>query len=35
MKKSESTNGASYASKTISYDNINKSLQFDIWDTAG
>ena len=34
-EKSESTNGASYASKTISYDNINKSLQFDIWDTAG
>jgi len=34
-EKSESTNGASYASKTISYENIGKSLQFDIWDTAG
>ena len=33
--KSESTNGASYASKTINYENISKSLQFDIWDTAG
>jgi len=34
-EKSESTNGASYASKTVCYEKINKSLQFDIWDTAG
>ena len=34
-EKSESTNGASYASKTICYEKINKTLQFDIWDTAG
>ena len=31
--KSESTNGASYASKTIEIQ--GKNLRFDIWDTAG
>ena len=31
--KSESTNGASYASKTIEIQGRN--LRFDIWDTAG
>ena len=30
-----STNGASYASKTIDYPKLNKSLLLDIWDTAG
>ena len=32
---SVSTNGASYASKKVVYDKINKSLILDIWDTAG
>ena len=32
---SASTNGASYASKIVKYDKINKSLSLDIWDTAG
>ena len=32
---SASTNGASYASKKVVYDKINKSLILDIWDTAG
>ena len=34
-EKSETTNGASYASKTLDFDSYNKSLRFDIWDTAG
>ena len=34
-EKSETTNGASYASKVIEFDEYKKSLRFDIWDTAG
>ena len=34
-KKSETTNGASYASKVIDFEEYQKSLRFDIWDTAG
>lgn len=30
-----STNGASYASKIVKYDNLGKQLSLDIWDTAG
>ena len=33
--KSESTNGASYASRVNDYPNLGKSLRLDIWDTAG
>ena len=33
--KSESTNGASYASKVNDYPKLGKSLRLDIWDTAG
>ena len=33
--KSESTNGASYASKLNDYPNLGKTLRLDIWDTAG
>ena len=32
---SASTNGASYASKIVKYDNLGKTLPLDIWDTAG
>ena len=32
---SASTNGASYASKEVTYEKLNKSLLLDIWDTAG
>ena len=32
---SASTNGASYASKKVTYEKLNKSLVLDIWDTAG
>lgn len=32
---SASTNGASYASKIVKYEHLNKSLSLDIWDTAG
>lgn len=32
---SMSTSGASYASKTMHFDNFNKNIKFDIWDTAG
>ena len=32
---SASTNGASYASKSVTYEDLNKSLLLDIWDTAG
>ncbi len=31
----ESTNGASFASKEISYDKLKKTLKMEIWDTAG
>lgn len=34
-EKSETTNGASYASKIIDLEQYNQSLRFDIWDTAG
>ena len=30
-----STNGASYASKPITFDKFNKTISLDIWDTAG
>ena len=32
---SPSTNGASYASKIIVFENLNKAISLDIWDTAG
>ena len=32
---SASTNGASYASKKVTYDQLNKTIMLDIWDTAG
>ena len=34
-EKTESTNGASYASKTLTFEKEGKSIKFDIWDTAG
>ena len=34
-EKSETTNGASYASKVIELEQYKQSLRFDIWDTAG
>ena len=34
-EKSETTNGASYASKIIELEQYKQSLRFDIWDTAG
>ena len=34
-QNSPSTNGASYASKIIAFDNLNKTISLDIWDTAG
>jgi len=30
-----STNGASYASKIVTYNKLGKTLSLDIWDTAG
>ena len=30
-----STNGASYCSKNVKYENLGKNLLLDIWDTAG
>jgi len=30
-----STNGASYASKVVTYDKLGKTITLDIWDTAG
>lgn len=33
--KVESTNGASYANKIVKYDDINKQVSLEIWDTAG
>ena len=32
---SATTNGASYASKKVTYDKLNKTIMLDIWDTAG
>ena len=34
-QNSPSTNGASYASKLISFDELKKTISLDIWDTAG
>jgi small GTP-binding protein len=34
-EETESTNGASFASKEISYENLKKTLKMEIWDTAG
>jgi small GTP-binding protein len=34
-QNSPSTNGASYASKLITFENLNKTISLDIWDTAG
>ena len=34
-EKSETTNGASYASKIIEHEQYKQSHRFDIWDTAG
>ena len=34
-QNSPSTNGASYASKPITFEKLNKSISLDIWDTAG
>ena len=32
---SPSTNGASYASKILNFENLNRTISLDIWDTAG
>ena len=29
------TSGASYSSKTMYFENYDKNMKFDIWDTAG
>ena len=34
-ENSATTNGASYCSKNVSYDQLGKNLLLDIWDTAG
>ena len=34
-QNSPSTNGASYASKLISFEELKKTISLDIWDTAG
>ena len=34
-KNITSTNGASYCSKMVKFDDLGKSLLLDIWDTAG
>ena len=34
-QNSPSTNGASYASKLITFEDLKKSISLDIWDTAG
>lgn len=31
----ESTSGAKFSTKAIQYEDINKELKFEIWDTAG
>jgi small GTP-binding protein len=33
--ESMTTSGASYASKTMYFENYEKNMKFDIWDTAG
>ena len=35
MKNCNSTNGASYCSKNVRFENLGKNLLLDIWDTAG
>ena len=34
-ENSPTTNGASYCSKNVRYENLGKSLLLDVWDTAG
>lgn len=34
-KECEPTTGASYSKKVIHYPSHNRSIKFDIWDTAG
>ena len=34
-ERSETTNGASYASRVVEFERYGKSLRLDIWDTAG
>ena len=34
-QNSPSTNGASYASKLINFEELKKTISLDIWDTAG
>lgn len=34
-ENSATTNGASYCSKNVNYEKLNKNLLLDIWDTAG
>ena len=34
-ERSETTNGASYASRVVEFEKYGKSLRLDIWDTAG
>ena len=34
-QNSPSTNGASYASKILTFEQLNKTISLDIWDTAG
>ena len=34
-QNSPSTNGASYASKILTFERLNKTISLDIWDTAG
>ena len=34
-QNSPSTNGASYASKILTFEHLNKTISLDIWDTAG
>lgn len=33
--ESMTTSGASYATKTMYFDNYEKNMKFDLWDTAG
>ena len=34
-QNSPTTNGASYASKILTFEQLNKTISLDIWDTAG
>ena len=34
-ENSATTNGASYCSKNVAYDQLGKNLLLDVWDTAG